>query len=187
MLSKPTFFATPAAFRTWLERHHSTARELVVGFFKKTTGVPSITWPEAVDQALCFGWIDGVRNTLDADRYSIRFTPRKPGSRWSVVNVRRAADLTARGLMRPAGVTALGARSRATARGYSYELRVAPRLDARFAKVLAGHVKAAAFMATLAPSYQRKVVHWVMSAKSADVQTRRLHQAIASFEKGRKL
>src|SRR5689334_13804604 len=97
----PTFFPTPAAFRQWLQRHHATASELLVGFYKKGSGKRSITWPESVDEALCFGWIDGVRKSLDGDRYTIRFTPRRPGSVWSGVNVRRAEALIAAGRMRP--------------------------------------------------------------------------------------
>lgn len=98
----PVFFATPEEFRTWLEAHHETGTELLVGFFKKGTGRPSITWPESVEQALCFGWIDGVRRTVDAESYSVRFTPRKARSTWSAVNIAKVAELTERGLMRPA-------------------------------------------------------------------------------------
>lgn len=184
---EPKHFDTPDEFRAWLEEQHDSASELLVGFMKKTTGKPGITWPEAVDQALCFGWIDGVRRSIDSDRYSIRFTPRKHGSRWSAVNIRRAADLRTRGLMRPAGLKALAARSAARSRTYSYEQREAPRLAEVLAKILKANRKAAAFMETLAPSYQRKIVHWVMTAKSADVRLGRLNQAIAAFEKGRKL
>src|ERR671935_2976804 len=107
---EPTFFATPEDFRAWLERHHDSVSELLVGFHKKGSGRPSITWPEAVDQALCFGWIDGVRRRIDEDSYRIRFTPRKPSSTWSAINVKRVAELTKLGLMRPAGVKAFEAR-----------------------------------------------------------------------------
>ena len=102
----PTFFETPAAFRAWLEANHAAARELSVGFRKKGTGLPSITWPESVDQALCFGWIDGVRHSIDAENYRIRFTPRKPGGIWSQVNIKRFAELQALGLVHPRGVLA---------------------------------------------------------------------------------
>jgi uncharacterized protein YdeI (YjbR/CyaY-like superfamily) len=184
---KPTFFDTPEEFRVWLDEHHDSESELLVGFLKKTTGKRSITWPEAVDQALCFGWIDGVRRSIDSTRYSIRFTPRKPGSRWSAVNIQRAADLEARGVMKAAGLSALATRSESKSRTYSYEQRQAPRLTPLLAKILKANKRAAAFMATLAPSYQRKVVHWVMTAKSADVQLGRLSKAMAAFEGGRKL
>jgi uncharacterized protein YdeI (YjbR/CyaY-like superfamily) len=107
---KATFFPTPADFRAWLEQHHDTAGELLVGFYKKGSGRPSITWPESVDEALCFGWIDGVRRTIDDESYSIRFTPRRPRSIWSLVNVKRAEELTKLGRMHPAGLRAFEAR-----------------------------------------------------------------------------
>ncbi|MDO8348630.1 MAG: bacteriocin-protection protein, partial [Planctomycetota bacterium] len=129
----PTFFATPGDFRGWFERHHDAASELLVGFVKKGVGRPSITWPEAVDQALCFGWIDGVRRRLDDERYAIRFTPRKSGSRWSAVNIGRAAALQAEGLMQPAGAKAFAARTAAKSRTYSYEQAQEPKLDAALA------------------------------------------------------
>src|SRR5712691_6363426 len=103
---KPTFFATPKAFRTWLKKNQDKAIELLVGFYKKDSGRRSITWPESVDEALCFGWIDGIRRRLDDESYTIRFTPRKPGGTWSAVNMKRVAELAARGLMRPAGLAA---------------------------------------------------------------------------------
>jgi len=106
---QPTFFATPADFRSWLLRHHDSMRELLVGFYKKASGRPSITWPESVDEALCFGWIDGVRRGIDADSYTIRFTPRRKGSTWSVVNIRRAKELIREGRMRAAGLAAFKA------------------------------------------------------------------------------
>src|SRR5207302_4420521 len=110
MPPKPTFFPAPSDFRAWLETHHDKFPELLVGFYKKGSGKPSITWPESVDAALCFGWIDGVRRRIDDVSYSIRFTPRKPLSTWSAVNIKRVEQLTAQGLMRPAGMKAFGAR-----------------------------------------------------------------------------
>src|SRR5919206_4739458 len=110
---KPTFFAAPADFRRWLERNHDKADELLVGFYKKGSGRPSMTWPESVDEALSFGWIDGVRRSLGDQAYTIRFTPRKPRSNWSAVNVRRVEELTREGRMRPAGLKAFEARSEA--------------------------------------------------------------------------
>ena len=184
---KPTFFQSPEDFRAWLERHHGSAVELLVGFVKVRTGRAGMTWPQAVDQALCYGWIDGVRRSLDSARYAIRFTPRKPGSRWSAVNIRRIVDLKARGLMTPAGLKAFAARTEAKSRTYSYEQSRAPELEAPLARVLTANRKAAAFLKTLAPSYQRKIIHWVMSAKSPEIRLGRLHKAMAAFEKGRKL
>lgn len=184
---KPNYFATPDDFRAWLDRHHNSAKELLVGFLKRGTGQPSISWPESVDQALCFGWIDGVRRNIDDDRYSIRFTPRRPGSRWSAVNIRRASELVNKGLMKPAGLKALEARSEAKSKTYSYEQRKATELEASLSRALKANTKAETFMKSLAPSYQRKIVHWVMAAKSADVRLRRLNQAMSTFEKGKKL
>jgi len=117
----PTFFDTPADFRAWFAAHHETERELWVGFHKKGSGKPSITWPEAVDEALCVGWIDGIRKGVDADSYVIRFTPRKPRSTWSAVNVKRVAALTGLGLMHPAGLAAFAGRSEAKTAIYAYE------------------------------------------------------------------
>src|SRR5499426_3325082 len=107
---KPTFFATPAAFRAWLARNHATATELWVGFYKKESGKPSITWPESVDQALCFGWIDGIRKRVDEISYQIRFTPRRPRSIWSATNIKRANELVSEKQMRPVGLKAFAAR-----------------------------------------------------------------------------
>src|SRR5712692_11294649 len=124
---KPTFFATPSNFRAWLEAHHDKFRELLVGFHKKSSGKRSITWPESVDAALCFGWIDGVRKSIDETSYTIRFTPRKPTSNWSSININLVRDLTKKGLMRPAGLKAFAARSTKKSGIYSYEQRKSPK------------------------------------------------------------
>jgi uncharacterized protein YdeI (YjbR/CyaY-like superfamily) len=127
---EPTFFVTPGDFRAWLEAHHETESELLVGFHKKSSGRPSVTWPESVDQALCFGWIDGVRRRIDDDSYSIRFTARKQRSNWSAVNVGRVGELTELGLMRPAGLAAFARRSDDRTAIYAYEQRKTAKLDA---------------------------------------------------------
>src|SRR5262245_62058630 len=118
---KPTFFATPARFRAWLERHHLTASELLVGFYKTNSGKASITWPQSVDEALCFGWIDGVRKSLGPHAYTIRFTPRRPRSIWSAINVEKVAQLTKLGKMRPAGQRAFALRTAERTGVYSFE------------------------------------------------------------------
>jgi len=118
---KPAFFESPAAFREWLEKNHDKASELLVGFYKRDSGRPSITWPESVDQALCFGWIDGVRRRIDDVSYSIRFTPRKRGSNWSAINIGRATELTKLGLIRPAGSQPFKQRRDDRSRIYAYE------------------------------------------------------------------
>src|SRR2546422_365051 len=122
---KPTFFKTPSDFRTWLEKNHAAAKELLIGFYKKDSGRPSITWPESVDQALCFGWIDGIRRSLDDISYTIRFTPRRPTSIWSAVNIKSAQRLIEQGLMQPAGLRAFEARKEYKSGIYSYEQRTA--------------------------------------------------------------
>src|SRR5438105_9746878 len=127
---KLRFFRTPAQWRSWLERHHASKDELWVGFYKKGSGRPSITWPQSVDEALCFGWIDGIRKSVDADSYMIRFTPRRPGSTWSAVNIRRVAELAKLGLMGEAGRTAFGRRTAAKSGIYAYENRTLSRFTA---------------------------------------------------------
>src|ERR687897_748387 len=119
-MPEPTFFATPADFRAWLEKHHEREQELFVGFYKKGSGLPSMTWPEAVDEALCFGWIDGVRKSIDETSYANRFTPRKARSTWSAVNIKRVHELIVQGRMRPAGLRAFAARAEESAGFYSY-------------------------------------------------------------------
>jgi len=180
---RPTFFQSPSAWRDWLEKNHALARELWVGFYKKHSGRPSITYPEALDEALCFGWIDGVRKSLDPVRYTIRFTPRKQGSVWSVVNIRRARELTAGGLMRPSGLEAFQKRDEEKSRQYSYEAR-GRDLDAAYEKKFRANKRAWAFFQSQAPSFQRTAKFWVMSAKKEETRLRRLAALIESSAKG---
>ncbi|HEX2052731.1 MAG TPA: YdeI/OmpD-associated family protein [Actinomycetota bacterium] len=182
---EPTFFATPDEFRAWLEENHLTARELLVGFYKKGSGRPSITWPESVDQALCFGWIDGVRRSLDAESYTIRFTPRKPGSIWSAVNIRKVQELTKAGLMRPAGLEAFARRDEAKSAIYSYEQRnVAAFSDAQLARFQADPA-AWEFFESQPASYRKAATWWVTSAKRDDTKERRLASLIEHSSAGR--
>jgi uncharacterized protein YdeI (YjbR/CyaY-like superfamily) len=182
-----TFFATPADFRTWLEEHHAEAVELWVGYHKKGTGKPSITWPESVDQALCFGWIDGVRRSLDAARYAIRFTPRRPRSVWSAINVARVKALRAQGLMTPAGLAAFGKRDEERSGIYSFEQPRAPELDPAMAQRLRGNKTAWTFFQAQAPWYRRSATHWVVSAKKEETRERRLATLIECSERGRRI
>jgi uncharacterized protein YdeI (YjbR/CyaY-like superfamily) len=182
---KPVYFTSPAEFRAWLEDHHETAPELVVGFRKKATGKPSMTWPESVDQALCFGWIDGVRRRVDDERYTIRFTPRRNGSVWSAINIARVKELTAGGLMRPKGLEAFGRRSDSKSVIYSYEQRSSATLDPALEKKLKSNKKAWSFFNTRPPWYQRKVIYWIASAKSEETRLRRLEKLIQESAKGR--
>jgi uncharacterized protein YdeI (YjbR/CyaY-like superfamily) len=181
----PRFFAIPDEWRAWLERHHATAAELWVGFHKKGSGRPSITWPESVDQALCFGWIDGVRRRLDDERYVIRFTPRRKGSIWSSINLARVEELTRLGLMRPAGVRAHGSREPASSGVYSYEQRKTARLPAALLAKFKRNRKAWAYFQAQPPGYRQTAVWWVVSAKQDATRDRRLETLIADSAAGR--
>jgi uncharacterized protein YdeI (YjbR/CyaY-like superfamily) len=173
-VTRPTFFATPAEFRRWLEKRHDKDPELLVGFYKRASGKPSITWPEAVDQALCFSWIDGVRRSLGDEAYTIRFTPRKPTSTWSAVNIKRAQELIDQGLMRPAGLKAFEARKNDRSVIYSYEQRDAAKLDATQERLLRANKNAWEFFQAQPPWYRRTAIHWVTSAKREETRLKRL-------------
>ena len=178
------FFSSPAAFRRWLTANHRSARELWVGFHKRHTGTPSLTWPESVDQALCFGWIDGVRKRLDAERYVIRFTPRRPGSIWSAINIRRVRVLTKLGLMRAAGQRAFAHRRDNRSGIYAYEQRPTT-LPEPFARVFRRQRAAWRYFQRQAPWYRKTCTWWVVSAKQETTRQRRLAQLIADSARGR--
>jgi uncharacterized protein YdeI (YjbR/CyaY-like superfamily) len=182
---KPRFFATPAEFCAWLEDHHANASELLVGFYKKGSGRPSITWQESVDEALCFGWIDGVRRSIDAESYSIRFTPRQKRSVWSAVNIKRAQELVVLGRMRPAGLAAFQARTDDRSAVYSHEQRRAARLEPEQEARFRAEPTAWTWFERQAPSYRRAAIHWVTSAKRAETRERRLAALIADSAAGR--
>jgi uncharacterized protein YdeI (YjbR/CyaY-like superfamily) len=184
---QPIFFASPAEFRRWLKQHHDSARELLVGFYKKASGRPTLTWPESVDEALCFGWIDGVRRSIDAERYTIRFTPRTKGSTWSDVNVRRANALIRDGRMQPAGLRAFQARNPEKTGIYSFEQRTAARLSAAGEARFRANATAWAFFETQPPGYRRIAVWWVVSAKQEATRDRRLQQLIDDSAAGRRI
>jgi uncharacterized protein YdeI (YjbR/CyaY-like superfamily) len=185
---KPTFFPTPADFRNWLEKNHDKVPELLVGFYKKGSGKPSITWPESVDEALCFGWIDGIRRTIDDESYSIRFTPRRPRSIWSAVNLKRMAELTKLGRVHPAGLRVFEARDPKRSYAYSFEQRkegqkLAPEYQAK----LEANKKASAFFQAQPPYYQRTASWWVMSAKKEETRLKRLATLIDDSARGRRI
>ena len=182
---KPTFFPTPTEFRVWLEKHHDRAEELWVGFYKKSSGNPSITWPEAVDEVLCFGWIDGKRKGIDDSSYAIRFTPRKPNSIWSAVNLRRVEELAREGRMHPPGLKAFDQRVTDRSRIYSYEQRDAARLDDAQEKLFRANRKAWDYFQTAPPSYRKAAIWWVVSAKAEETRLRRLTKLIDDSERGR--
>ena len=182
---EPTFFATPEELRAWLDEHHATEAELLVGFYKKGSGRPSITWPQSVDQALCFGWIDGVRRRVDDERYSIRFTPRKARSTWSTVNVKRVAELIAQGLMHPAGLAAFERRADDETAIYAYEQRTSATFEPAMEERFRQDERAWAWFAAQPPSYRRTATYWVISAKKPETRERRLQQLIADSRAGR--
>ena len=182
---EPVFFPSAAEFHAWLDQHHSTACELLVGFHRKASG-RGITYPEALDQALAFGWIDGVRKRIGAETYSIRFTPRQAGSVWSAVNIRRAEELASRGLMQPCGLRAFRERDERKARQYSYE-RGHQKLDPALGAALRANPKAAAFFDAQPPGYRKIVTFWVMSAKKEETRARRLAHLIGCSAAGRRI
>lgn len=174
----PRFFKSSAAFRKWLAAHHATVKELLVGFYKKDTGKQSITWPESVDEALCFGWIDGIRRRIDDDSYSIRFTPRKTSSTWSAVNIGRAKELIGAGRMAPTGEKAFAARKENRSGIYSYEQRSAELVEP-YAGKLRRNKAAAKFFASQPPSYRKAANWWVLSAKQEVTRLSRLDKLIS--------
>jgi uncharacterized protein YdeI (YjbR/CyaY-like superfamily) len=181
----PVYFTTPARFRAWLRKNHALETELVVGFFKRVSGVASITWPESVDEALCYGWIDGVRRRVDDERYTIRFTPRRKRSIWSAVNVKRARELIAEGRMSAAGLAAFEARGDDRTAVYSYEQRKAATLEPAQEKLFRRDHAAWRFFSEQAPWYRRAAAHWVTSAKKEETRRKRLETLIADSRAGR--
>jgi uncharacterized protein YdeI (YjbR/CyaY-like superfamily) len=183
---KPKFFRTRADFRTWLEKNHATQTELWVGFYTKVSGKPSITWPESVDQALCFGWIDGIRKRVDEISYQIRFTPRRRGSIWSAINIKRARELVSQKQMRPAGLQAFEARIENKSGIYSYEQR-ATELSEPYAKVLRKNKTASNFFEKQPPSYRKMIGWWIVSAKREETRMARLAKLISESAKRKRL
>jgi uncharacterized protein YdeI (YjbR/CyaY-like superfamily) len=181
----PTFFATPAEWRAWLEKHHATEPELLVGFYKKGSGRPSITWPESVDEALCYGWIDGVRRSLGDEAYTIRFTPRKKRSFWSNVNIRRVGELIAEGRMRPAGLAAFEVRTGERSGVYSFEQKDPVAFDAAMEREFRADAAAWAYFQSCPPWYRRTATWWVVSAKKEETRAKRLATLIAESAAGR--
>jgi uncharacterized protein YdeI (YjbR/CyaY-like superfamily) len=183
---KPRFFTSQADLRRWFEENHGTATELWVGLHKVGSGRPSITWPEVVDEALCFGWIDGIRKSVDDQRYMNRLTPRKPTSNWSARNVRRVKELTKSGRMTPAGLAAFQARKDDRTGIYSYEQRPQD-LPAKYRRRVQANTKAWAFWRSSPPGYRKTATWWVISAKREDTRERRLAQLIELSAKGERI
>lgn len=182
-----THFENPEAFRVWLKRHHTKRDELWVGFWKKSTGRPSITWPESVDEALCCGWIDGLRKRVDDEAYTIRFTPRRPGSTWSLRNIERYQALEAEGRIEPAGAAAYRARTEEKSGTYSFEQEVPATLPADYLARLRSDEAAWADWQSRPPGYRKQVTHWIMSAKREATRDRRLASLLEECAAGRKI
>jgi uncharacterized protein YdeI (YjbR/CyaY-like superfamily) len=183
---KPTFFKTQSDFRRWFEKHHQSAKELLVGFYKKSSGRPSITWPESVDEALCFGWIDGIRRSIDDISYTIRFTPRRSTSIWSSINIKRALELIDQGLMRPTGLKAFRARKENKSGIYSYEQR-SEQLPDPYAGIFKRNKPAWAWFEAQPPGYRKIMGWWVVSAKKEETRLKRLTKLIEESSEGRRI
>jgi uncharacterized protein YdeI (YjbR/CyaY-like superfamily) len=185
MAAEPAFFADEDEFREWLAAHHDSADELLVGFWKKSSGRPSIDWPQARDQALCFGWIDGVRKSLDEESYTIRFTPRRRGSIWSKVNIQRFDALKADGRMTAAGIRAFE-ENRGRRQVYAYERPLA-ELGKEETALFRSNAAAWADWEKRPPSYRKVILNWVTSAKKPETRARRLATLIEDSAAGRKV
>ena len=178
MTAKPKFFPSPADWRAWLEERHAIEPELWVGLYKRDSGRPSITWPESVDGALCFGWIDGVRKSVDASSYKIRFTPRKPRSIWSAVNLKRATELSKMGMMHPSGLAAFEKREAKRSGIYAYEQRKTAELPPAYEQKFRANKNAWTFFLSQPPWYRRTSIYRVISAKKEETKLKRLHALI---------
>jgi uncharacterized protein YdeI (YjbR/CyaY-like superfamily) len=187
MSPKPTFFPAPADFRAWLEAHHDKLSEHLVGFHKKSSGKPSITWPESVEVALCFGWIDGVRKSLGETSYTIRFTPRKPTSIWSAINISLVEKLTKQGLMHPAGLKAFAARSEKKSAIYSYEQRKSARFTLDQEKLFRANKSAWDFFQSQPPGYKQLSTYRVITAKKEETRQKRLAELIDHSQHHRRI
>jgi uncharacterized protein YdeI (YjbR/CyaY-like superfamily) len=182
----PTFFPDPASLREWLTEHAGKASELIVGFVKTHTGKAPLTWPQAVDEALCFGWIDGVRTSIDENHYKIRFSPRKQNSNWSAVNIKRVPELEAAGRMTEAGLRVFALRTEARSRTASYEQKEFPELSAAEINEFKKNKAAWAYYEALPSSYRRKVNWLIISAKQQATRTKRFHALLAACAEGRR-
>lgn len=184
---KPVFFATPEKLRAWLERHHRSASELWVGFYRKSAGRPTLTWPQLVDECLCFGWIDGIRRGIDDERYMNRITPRRPRSNWSAINIRRVGELERLGRMTEVGRQAFAARDEARSRQYSYDRENPPAFTSAQTRQFRAARGAWKFFQSQPLSYRNVVTHWVVSAKRDETRAKRLASLIADCAAGRRI
>lgn len=180
------FFPTQKHLRKWFEKNHKKEKELFVGYYKVSTGKPSITWSQSVDEALCFGWIDGIRRSIDDESYCIRFTPRNPKSNWSAINIKKVEELTMLGLMNPDGLHAFSLRKENKSKVYSYENPVIA-FDSSFEKKFKVNKQAWKYFQSTAPSYQKTTTRWIMSAKQEATRFKRLEELIRDCTLGKKI
>ena len=178
----PLFFSTQLEFKKWLFGNHKKKSELLVGYYKVKSGKPSMTWSQSVDEALCFGWIDGVRKSINNESYCIRFTPRKSTSIWSAVNIEKMEKLIESGLMQPTGLASFKLRKESKSKIYAYENKVV-KLSTKYENIFKSNKKAWNFFNAQAPSYQKKIIHRIMSAKQEKTQISRLEKTITESEK----
>ncbi len=183
---KPKFFSNRSLFRKWLENNHNTKKELIVGFYRVDSGRKSITWPEAVDEAICFGWIDSIRRKHDDISYTNRFTPRNPKSNWSLININKVEQLTKLGLMRPAGLEVFNKFKKDSKHYYSYETGTT-ELDKSYINTFRKNKKAWSWFSSMPPSYRKICARWVMTAKQEQTRVKRLGELISDSEKGVKI
>jgi uncharacterized protein YdeI (YjbR/CyaY-like superfamily) len=181
MQQSPIFFSNQTEFRKWLETNFDKETEIIVGYYKVNTGIPSITWPQSVEVALCFGWIDGIRRSIDEKSYCNRFTPRKPNSNWSNVNINKVKELTEKGLMHPAGLLAFEKKDNNKINLYSYENETF-QLSETDEKKFKTNKTAWIFFRKQTPSYQKTAIKWVLSAKQESTKQNRLKQLIQDCE-----
>jgi len=179
---EPIYFSNQDELRSWFKKNYKEETELLVGYYKKGTGRKSITWSESVDEALCFGWIDGIRRSVDGERYCIRFTPRKPGSNWSAVNIKKMEELTKSKKMLPAGLDAFSKRKESRSRIYSYESGEAAELPPEMEKQFRQMAAAWDYFQSQAPSYRKVTIRWVMAAKQEATRLKRLEELITSSQ-----
>jgi len=185
-MPSPTFFKNAEAFRRWLDRNATTATELIVGYYKVATGRPSMTWSESVDEALCHGWIDGIRKRIDDESYQIRFTPRKPSSTWSAINIAKFHQLEAEGRIAPAGARAFALRTEEKSVVYSYEQNDTASLSPEEEREFKRHKAAWHFWESAPPSYRKTALHRVASARKAETRTSRLAKLIEASAAGKR-
>lgn len=183
---KPTFFKKQSDLRKWFEKNADTATELLVGYYKVASGKPSITWPQSVDEALCFGWIDGITHSIDKDSYSIRFTPRNPNSIWSAVNIKKVGVLKKLGLMKPKGLELFSMMNKNKLQTYSFERSVV-KFSPEYEKKFKANKKAWKFFEQMPAYYKKATTNWVMSAKQEETRLRRLATLIKDSEEERKI